>query len=137
MSQLFDKTIGALNTSLDMRLLRNNITSSNIANAETPNYKAKKLDFENELARALDLDGTGKMETDAPQHYNNGASPISRVEADVYDNPEGVTNNDGNNVDMEREMSTLAENTVMYKAAVELINKKLAAMRYAVTEGTR
>ena len=55
--------------------------------------------------------------------------------ADVYDNPEGNVSNDQNAVDLEREMSNLQENTILYKAAMQLMNKKLASMRYAITEG--
>ncbi len=46
MSDLFDKTTRGLATSINMRQLRQNIISSNVANAETPHYHAKKLDFE-------------------------------------------------------------------------------------------
>jgi flagellar basal-body rod protein FlgB len=57
------------------------------------------------------------------------------VSPSIYDNPDGPTNNDGNTVDLEREMASLAENQVMYKAALQLINKKIAALKYAISEG--
>jgi flagellar basal-body rod protein FlgB len=135
MSQLFDKTTSALGTTLNMRLLKHNITSSNIANAETPNYHAKKIDFEEALARALDIDGLRSMSTSSGEHFALGGGSMSKVRPDIYENPEGAINNDGNTVDLEREMSSLSENTIMYKAALSLINKKLAALRYAATEG--
>ena len=53
MSDIFDKTTNALATSLHMRQIRNNVTASNIANAETPGYQAKKMDFEGALQRAF------------------------------------------------------------------------------------
>lgn len=133
MSQLFDKTTSALSTALNMRLLKNNVISSNIANAETPHYHAKKMDFEEALARALDIDGLRGMSTSNENHFAVGGSK-SKVDPDIYENPEGAINNDGNTVDLEREMSSLAENTIMYRAALQLINKKLAALRYAITE---
>ena len=135
MSQLFDKTTSALSTSLNMRLLKQNITSSNIANAETPGYHAKKIDFEEALARALDIDGLRGMSTSSPEHFSVGGGSMAHVRPDIYENPEGAINNDGNTVDLEKEMSNLAENSIMYKAALQLINKKLAAIRYAATEG--
>jgi flagellar basal-body rod protein FlgB len=55
----------------------------------------------------------------------------------VFDNPEGPVTNDGNNVDMEKEMATLAENSILYRAAIQLINKKLASMKYAASDGGR
>ena len=133
MSDLFDKTTNALQASLAMRQIRQNVISSNIANAETPGYHAKKMDFEDALSRAIDLDGLRSMTTSHDQHISVGGKSAS-VRPDIYDNPDGVVSNDGNSVDLEKEMSGLAENSVMYKAALQLINKKLAALKYAATE---
>lgn len=135
MSQMFDNTTSALSTALNMRLLKHNVISSNIANAETPNYHAKKLDFEEALSRALDIDGLRGMNTSHGDHFHVGGGSVGKIKPDIYENSEGAINNDGNTVDLEREMSSLAENTIMYKAALQLINKKLAALRYAASEG--
>lgn len=135
MSRIFDKTTDALGAAIHFRNMKHNVISSNIANAETPGYAAKKMDFEGALARALDIDGKGKMTVSHPEHAPIAGQPIGRITADIYENPEGATNNDGNTVDLEREMSALAENTIMQRAALQLINKKLAALRYAATEG--
>ena len=134
-SQLFDKTTMGLGAAINMRLMKQNMINSNIANAETPGYHAKKMDFEDALARALDIDGMRGMSTSDSNHFSLGAGGVGKVGPDIYENPEGAINNDGNTVDMEREMSSLAENSIMYKAALQLINKKLAAIRYAVSEG--
>jgi flagellar basal-body rod protein FlgB len=135
--KIFDKTGDALSASINFRLLRNNVVSGNIANAETPGYKAKKLDFEEALSRAVDLNGLNGLNTDHGDHFPVGPGSISRLKVDVYDNPDVNISNDGNTVDLEREMSALAENTILYKAALKLINKKMAALKYAVSEGGR
>ncbi len=127
MADLFDKTTRALGASLTLRQTRNNVISSNIANAETPNYQAKKMDFENALARALDVEDQGGV----------AANAIGRVGAEIYENPDVSVNNDGNTVDMDKEMASLAENSLMYKAAIQLINKKMATLKYAATDGGR
>ncbi len=134
MSELFDKTTSALSTALNMRLLKHNVTASNIANAETPHYHAKKIDFEDALARAIDLDGLNGTSTTNENHIAVGGHS-GKVRPDIYENPEGAVNNDGNTVDVEREISNLNENSVMYKAALQLMNKKLAALRYAASDG--
>lgn len=134
-SGLFDKTTNALATSLSMRQLRHNVTSSNVANAETPGYHAKKMDFEGALQRALDLDGGNSLSTSSPEHFAVGGVSVTKTRPDIYDDPEGAVNNDGNTVDIEKEMSALSENAIMYKAALQLINKKMAALKYAATEG--
>ncbi len=123
---IFDKTTDALATSLQMRQIRHNVTSANIANAETPHYHAKKVDFENALASAI--------ETQDVVGDHLGGSPIKNVKADVYENPQAAVNNDGNTVDLEKEMSALSENSIIYKSALQLINKKMAALKYALGE---
>lgn len=137
MSSLFDKTLKALDTSIDMRLLKHNVLSSNVANAETPGYKAKKMDFERALSRALDIEGKGKMHTSSKDHYLVGQGPISGVKADIYDNPDVNTSNDGNTVDLEKEMAEMAANTIMHQAAQRLISKKLATLKYVANDGMR
>lgn len=134
-SGLFDKTTNALGASINFRQLKQEVSSSNIANAETPHYKAKKVDFEEALSRAVDISGLNQMSTDGPDQFTVGGSPIGSVRADVYENPDITVTNDGNTVDLEREMSELSENTIIYKAAIQLINKKLAGLAYAATEG--
>ena len=135
MADLLDKTTRALASSANLRSLRQNVVTANIANAETPGYAAKKLDFEQALGRALELEGIGSMKTTSEGHFIGGAGSMARVKADTYDNPDASINNDGNTVDLEREMSNLAENTIMYRAALQLINKKLASLRYAAGDG--
>ena len=132
MSNLFDKTTDALATSLQMRQIRHNVTAANIANAETPGYHAKKVEFEEALARALDLDGTNKLTTSNGDHYAVGGK--SEVTPGIYENPDVEVSNDGNTVDMEKEMSALTENSILYKTALQLINKKMASLRYAISE---
>ena len=135
MSGLFDKTTQSLGAAINFRQLKQNVVSANIANAETPGYKAKKVDFEDALARAVDIQGLGRMSTEHEDHVPVSGGSIAKVRADVYDNPDIAISNDGNTVDLEKEMAELAENTLVYKAAIQLINKKLAGMAYAVTEG--
>ncbi len=132
MSNLFDKTTDALATSLRMRQIRHNVTAANIANAETPNYHAKKMDFEDALASALDVDGKSKMSTTNSSHFANGAAGTTTTE--IYDNPDVAVNNDGNTVDLQQEMTSQAENVTLYKAALQLINKKMASIKYALGE---
>ena len=137
MAQLFDKTIKSLASSMQMRQLRQNVINANIANAETPNYKAKKLEFESALKSAIDREGLGKLHVDHDDHFLMGQGAIGRVQADVYDDPDINYSNDGNTVDLEKQMANQLQNSVMYEAATRLISKKLAALRYAATEGGR
>lgn len=137
MADFFDKTTKTLGASLHLRETRHNVITSNIANAETPGFQAKKVDFEDALARAVGLEDKAPMANAAPEHFMMGPGSIARVKADIYENPDAAVNQDGNTVDMEKEMTSLAENSIAYKAAVQLINKKIATLKYAISEGNR
>jgi flagellar basal body rod protein FlgB len=62
---------------------------------------------------------------------------MERIRGEIYDNPDIPVDNDKNTVDLEKEMSSLNENSILYKTAIELFRKKIGALRYAVTEGGR
>lgn len=137
MKGLFDKTTNALSASIYFRLLNHNLISSNIANVETPNFKAKKMDFEDILSRAIDLESFKKMDIQKDSHYVLHGNQLKNLKPNIYDNPNGKVSKSGNTVDLEQEMTALAENTLLYKAALQLINKKIAALKYVITEGGR
>ena len=135
MADLFDKTTQALGASLNYRLLRHNVTAANIANAETPGYHAMKVDFEDALARAVDLDGMNGLTTSDPEHFAMGTAALGKERITVEENPEADVNPDGNTVNLDNEMVTMSENSTLYKAALSLINKKMAMLKYGITEG--
>lgn len=135
MSNLFDTTTTALEKSLDYMMERNTVTSANIANAETPNYKAKKVDFEDQLASALQRGGSQDMSATSSLHFPLARPALDNLQADIYDNPDVPVSNDMNTVDVEKEMAVLNENSIRYKAATQLINKKMGAMKYVIGGG--
>ena len=63
-----DKTLQALATSLNFRKLRQDVIASNIANADTPGYKARRIEFEEALARALDLEKQRSLRVNDKKH---------------------------------------------------------------------
>jgi flagellar basal-body rod protein FlgB len=125
-----DKTLQALAAGMKFREMRQELISSNVANAETPGYKAKRLEFEKALARALDVDGHLTMKVEDGQHYNVGGGGFENVEPEVYEDPNGVVNESGNTVNREDEMARMAQNKIIYDALVQLTNKKLGMKKY-------
>ncbi len=129
----FDPIIGALNTSLNLRMANQNVISSNIANADTPGYKAQAMEFEGALREAL---GTGpgmKAEATDPGHIQRQAT--DPVEPIIFDDPNGIESLDGNTVDRAEQMAKLAENQLIYDTSVEMLKKKLGMLKYAIAEG--
>ncbi|MGD0132517.1 MAG: flagellar basal body protein [Bryobacteraceae bacterium] len=91
---------------------RQKLVASNIANADTPGYQTKDLDFENEL-----------------QSQMLGAKP-NVIEVSGLKNK-----NDGNNVDMDREARLLAENALRFSVASNLAHSEISTIRTAIQEG--
>ena len=133
MKGLFDPTIRALNQNLNLRLENQNVISANIANADTPGYKAKALSFEQAMRDAMDTSDNLKLETSEPSHF--GSKGPEGVSADVYEDPNGVESLDGNTVDRSAEMAKMKENQILYNASVESLRKKLGMLEYGITEG--
>lgn len=131
--EIEDRTLRALAAAINFRQMRQKLITSNIANAETPGYKAKRLDFEDALARAIDIDKQQSMNVDDPRHYNVGGGGFNNLSPEVYEDSSGIVSDDENTVDVEKEMVKMAENKMLYDAAIQLMNKKLGLMKYAVT----
>lgn len=125
-----DKTLKALASAVKFREMRQEVISSNIANAETPGFKAKRLDFEEALARALDVDGQLTMKVNDPKHFDVGNGGFNNLKPEVYEDPNGVVSENGNTVDIQDEMAREAENKLMYDALIQMINKKLGMKKY-------
>jgi flagellar basal-body rod protein FlgB len=130
---LFDPTIRALSQNLNLRSENQNVISSNIANADTPGYKAKAVSFEHAMREALDTQEGIKLETDNPDQF--GSQGPEDVQADVYNDPNGVESLDGNTVDRGAEMAKMKENQILYSASIESLRKKIGMLEYGITEG--
>lgn len=131
--EIVDSSMKALTTALNFRKMRQEIISANIANAETPGYKAKRIDFEEALERALDVDKLRSINTSDNRHYNVGGGSFKNLKPDIYEDPNGVVSEDGNTVNRDQELAKLAENRILHDAAVQLLNKKLGLLKYAIT----
>jgi flagellar basal-body rod protein FlgB len=128
-----EKTLSALQMAIKFREMRQEILTSNIANSETPGYKAKKIDFEAALGRALDVDGQLNMNTNSEKHYNIGNGGFKNLAPEIYDDPNGIVNENGNTVDVEQEMAKMNSNNLMFQTTVELLKKKLGLIKYAIS----
>lgn len=130
---LFDSTMGGIQALLNFRLANQNLIATNIANADTPGFKAQKMEFEDAMRDALQVSGRLQMETSSPEHFAK-AEP-GKIDPGIYDNPNGIVQKDGNTVDRNVEAVALAENQIQYDAMTEVLRKKLGMIRYSISEG--
>lgn len=109
---MLDQLAGQLENYLSLLSARQKLTAANLANVDTPGYKAKDIDFQNELLRA----GENR--------------PLEITEVSGL-----VTKSDGNNVSLDRESRMLAENAMRFSAVSQLLRGQIRAVRSAIQEG--
>lgn len=125
--KLFDTTLGTLERSLDARLQRHNLLAGNLANADTPGYQPLDLDVEKVLAAPVTA-GEGAQ--------REGFLPLTTgVAGAVIAGPRASPGIDGNAVDVDRTLVSLAQNALQYGAAARAAGKKLAILRYVASDG--
>ena len=74
-----------------------------------------------------------KMKTGDDEHFDVGSGGFDNLEPDIYEDSNGVVSEDGNTVDREQELAKMAENRILYDAAVQLLNKKIGLMKYTIS----
>jgi flagellar basal-body rod protein FlgB len=112
----------ALERALDVAAYRETLIASNIANVDTPGYRAKDVDFVQELRDAV----RASREPEGP--------PTERGKT-LHEPETGRIRGDGNTVDVDREMLNLSRTAGFYQASVELLRKYIGILRTAVTDG--
>lgn len=112
-------------TALSMRAARQELLASNIANADTPNYKAKDIDFASALQGVLS-GGTAKLPLAATaKEHLGGATGESVMGAPVMYRTVLQPSADGNTVDMDVERAQFADNALRYEAGVNFVSGKV------------
>jgi flagellar basal-body rod protein FlgB len=135
MSVIFDRLTSTLERSLDFRLERGNVIAANLANVDTPDYTPVELQFDEALARELSGDPGRDLARTDEGHLSVVPEPDeapARAEFDTF----ALPNLDGNSVDLDHEMSKLSENQMLYRASTVFYNKRMALMKYAISEGS-
>ena len=127
---LFSGTIASLENALNYASLKQKVISNNIANADTPNYKAKSVSFSKMLESELSQTMTANR-TDA-RHYDFSSSGSANG---VYVNKNVSYNHNGNSVDIDQEMSDLAMNQIYYNAVTDRINGKFQSLQSVISGG--
>ncbi len=133
--KLFDRTLGTLERALDARLLRHEVLAGNLANANTPGFQPREVDFAAAMARAAaERPEPGERAGEIPLALADGsrAGAAGSPVAIASGTPAGL---DGNGVDVDRALVAVAENAVQYGAAARAAGKKLAILRYVVSDG--
>jgi flagellar basal-body rod protein FlgB len=128
---LFNHTFDVLSRSLDYASLKNQTISNNIANVDTPYYKAKDVVFKDVFNKAI---SSFEAKRTHPKHLNFSQNEtLSPFKIVTKDNTTYTHN--GNNVDIDKEMTELAKNQIYYQALVDRMNGKFKSLETVVRGG--
>ncbi len=108
--------------------------TSNISNADTPNYKADQRSFANFLTEQNSLNNSSKAATTNSKHIAN-TSP-TRLAGNIFQQDQS-RKMDGNSVDIQTEMARMSENQLMHELSIQLVKGRLNGLMNAVKEGNR
>lgn len=122
-----------LSKALDLRTQRHQVLASNIANADTPNYKARDFDFRHAMAQAIGADaGKGVAMAMTARGHQSGHSGLNAPGALQF-RTESQSAVDGNTVEMDVERSEITDNALQYQILTQLISNKFQGLRTAMS----
>jgi flagellar basal-body rod protein FlgB len=126
----YGEDINKLAADLDIKIRRSELIASNIANVDTPGYKAKDLAFHRILADSMENEGLTLKRTHV-KHMTGGESTAGGSVNEIVEEP-NPGRPDGNNVNIDQEMLKLTENNIQYNVSVQLLSKRLRQIANAI-----
>jgi flagellar basal-body rod protein FlgB len=115
MSGIFDPTMVMVGHGLDLTLTRQTAINANLANLDTPGYTPNDVNFAEALQEAMQ---TGEIGEDA-----------------LMERPDKAPGVDGNSVDLDMQLARVSQNATLYQASSKVMSRKLAMLRYVISEG--
>ena len=128
-SILFDKAVEVMHQAMNISSERNRLITSNIANVDTIGYTPTDLDFKQSLLQAMEDQDENTLTRTRDRHFPGS----------IEDTASGnvVRKSSMEAVDIDREMTNLAENNIQYRTSSEMLMRKLNMIKYSITEGGR
>lgn len=123
-----------LEKGLDASWTRHQVILNNIANADTPGFKSSHVEFEDAFKEALEQ-GDFEARKTRPGHMDIGASSVDDVPVQIVQDTNTTMRMDGNNVDIDNEMTELAKNNIYYDTLVQKLTSEYNRLKMAITEG--
>ena len=123
-----DNLFGIHATALKLRGNRAELLAANIANADTPNYKARDIDFK----KTLSMVATEKADMRVTSDKHIDSSGNSKMGAEILYRIPSQPSLDGNTVDLQTERSAFLENSMMYQTSLQFLNGKIRGLMTAI-----
>ncbi|BCA54821.1 flagellar basal-body rod protein FlgB [Nitrospira sp. KM1] len=131
---IFDKTMGLVERTLDLRGARNRLIASNIANEETPGYRATDLHFQEALSSAAQGRPPVSLVSTHGRHFGLRGPGAGQVTGRVAEVPAGDLPLDANSVNIELELAKLSDNAMQYNSAAAIMGIRLRQLMSAIRD---
>jgi flagellar basal-body rod protein FlgB len=125
----FDKALGIHEQALLLRSKRTEVLANNIANVNTPGFKAREIDFQNVLRQQAGEGNTPNMQRNSPLHFSGAAAP-DKVTLSYRQASQASL--DGNTVDEQLENAAFARNALDHQASFQFLNGKFSGLMKAL-----
>ncbi len=130
------REVNSLEKGLNASWTRNSVIMNNIANVDTPDFKSSSVEFESIYKKSLENEEDGfELKRTRPTHMDIGDTDLENVEPVITQNSDTVARMDGNNVDIDKEMTDLAKNVIYYNALTRKISSEFTQLSMAIREG--
>jgi len=129
----FQKTFGLLENAMDVAKQRHSLMVGNVSNLDTPGYKAKDIDFKAAMQNALDGNGQASILKTDPGHLGPTGDEMSQP--DIFEE-DGMWNG-YNWMNVDKVVTKMTENNLIYRTATEALLRKIALMKEVIREGGR
>ena len=126
-----DSYLGVHPDALQLQSKRTEVIANNLANSDTPGYKARDIDFRAAMASAGSADAPVKMTTTNPGHLS--IDPNTDASANLKYRTPLAPSLDGNTVDAQQEQAAFADNTVRYQATLTFLSARFKGLMTAIT----
>ncbi|MDY6949907.1 MAG: flagellar basal body rod protein FlgB [Thermodesulfobacteriota bacterium] len=134
---IFGSTLSTVERTLDLRSVKHNLLASNIANVDTPNYKAFDLIIQDELGKGPQRKDNSQLKRTQPAHLPATQVTLDHRRSKLVPLSPLSPRRDGNTVDVDQMMARLSENSLHYNAMAQIVSKKFTALKYAIEGGKR
>jgi flagellar basal-body rod protein FlgB len=130
---LFSQTFSVLEKSMNLRSQKHNLLASNVANMDTPNFKAFDILVEKEMQKSTGVTNTMPLMRTQSAHISlTGIGDVNAPEIQEVERPLYDFHADGNTVDIDKTMSMMSENGLLYNASAQMISKKFQSLMTAI-----
>jgi flagellar basal-body rod protein FlgB len=132
---IFDRTMQLLHRTLDLRQARQRVIASNIANEETPGYRAAELNFQDSMQAAQRGRSLVTLAVTRGRHIGPRGDSFQQITGKLGTVPAGDLPLDANSVNIELEMAKMSDNAMQYSSAASIMAIRFRQLMGAIREG--